>query len=81
MVYLIFNDIIYLVQKKVGNNMKVVLTTLNSKFIHSCLAIRYLKSYVANITNVEIREYTINQNLDFIASDLYKIQEIGRAHV
>ena len=74
MVYLIFNDIIYLVQKKVGNNMKVVLTTLNSKFIHSCLAIRYLKSYVANITNVEIREYTINQNLDFIASDLYKIQ-------
>lgn len=54
--------------------MKVVLTTLNSKFIHSCLAIRYLKSYVENITNIEIKEYTINQNLDFIASDLYKLQ-------
>lgn len=52
--------------------MKVILSTLNSKFIHSCLSIRYLSKYIEDLTNVEIREYTINQNLDFIASDLYK---------
>lgn len=52
--------------------MKVILTTLNSKFIHSCLAIRYLKSYIEDIITIELKEYTINQNIDFIASDLYK---------
>lgn len=52
--------------------MKIILSTLNSKFIHSCLSIRYLSKYVEDLTDVEIREYTINQNLDFIASDLYK---------
>lgn len=54
--------------------MKIILTTLNSKFIHSCLSIRYLKEYVADLINVQIKEYTINQNIDFIASDLYKLE-------
>lgn len=52
--------------------MKVVLSTLNSKFIHSCLAIRYLQSYVEDLIHIDIKEYTINQNIDFIVSDLYK---------
>ncbi len=54
--------------------MKVILSTLNSKFIHSCLAIRYLQGYVEDLIDIEIKEYTINQNIDFIASDLYKLE-------
>lgn len=54
--------------------MKIVLTTLNSKFIHSNLAIRYLKSYVEDINPIEIKEFTINQNIDFIASEIYKMK-------
>lgn len=54
--------------------MRIVLTTLNSKFIHSNLSIRYLKSYVEKINPIEIKEFTINQNIDFIASELYKMK-------
>ncbi|WP_312907164.1 B12-binding domain-containing radical SAM protein [Tissierella praeacuta] len=54
--------------------MKVILSTLNSKFIHSCLAIRYLQGYVKDLIDIEIKEYTINQNIDFITSDLYKLE-------
>jgi len=52
--------------------VKVIVTTLNSKFIHSNLAIRYLKAFTEDLCNIEIEEYTINQHIDFIVSDLYK---------
>lgn len=65
------NVIIDLMLKK-GDKMKIILSTLNSKFIHSSLSIRYLKEYVNDIVDAEIREYTINQNIDYIVSDLYK---------
>lgn len=53
--------------------MKVLITTLNSKFIHSSLSIRYLKSYVKNeFSDIEIQEYTINQNIDYIVRDIFK---------
>ncbi len=54
--------------------MKVLLTTLNSKFIHTNLAIRYLKQMVKDIKEVDtnIREYTINNELDFILKDIHK---------
>lgn len=51
--------------------MKVILVSLNSKYIHSNLAIRYLSSYVAG--DIDIYEFTINQSPDFIASEIYKI--------
>ena len=51
--------------------MKIILTTLNSKFIHSSLSIRYLKAYAENIP-IEIMEFTINQNLDYIVGEIYK---------
>ncbi|MCU9810745.1 B12-binding domain-containing radical SAM protein [Paraclostridium sp. AKS81] len=53
--------------------MKILLTTLNSKFIHTNLAIRYLKQMVKDIEDidVDIREYTINNELDFILKDIY----------
>lgn len=52
--------------------MNTILTTLNSKFIHSGLAIRYLKSYSKDIPNIKLREFTINQNLDHVAGEIYK---------
>ncbi|MCC3869428.1 B12-binding domain-containing radical SAM protein [Terrisporobacter mayombei] len=52
--------------------MKILLTTLNSKFIHTNLAIRYLKESVKDLVDVDIREYTINNQLDYILKDIYK---------
>ncbi|MDY4574823.1 MAG: B12-binding domain-containing radical SAM protein [Intestinibacter sp.] len=51
--------------------MKILLTTLNSKFIHTNLAIRYIKESIKDLTDVEIREYTINNQLDYILKDIY----------
>ncbi|WP_455538841.1 B12-binding domain-containing radical SAM protein [Terrisporobacter sp.] len=52
--------------------MKILLTTLNSKFIHTNLAIRYLKESVKDLIQVDVREYTINNQLDYILKDIYK---------
>lgn len=54
--------------------MKILLTTLNSKYIHSNLAIRYLSRYVEDIESIQVEEFTINQNIDFIASEIFKLQ-------
>lgn len=45
--------------------MKILLTTLNSKFIHSNLAIKYL-SKCLRLTGAETREYTINEDIEEI---------------
>ena len=52
--------------------MKILLTTLNSKFIHTNLAIRYLRESVKDLVEVDVREYTINNQLDYILKDIYK---------
>ncbi len=53
--------------------MKTLITTLNSKFIHTSLSIRYLKSFVEkDFPDVEIEEYTINQNIEYIVGDIFK---------
>ncbi|NLY68081.1 MAG: B12-binding domain-containing radical SAM protein [Tissierellia bacterium] len=52
--------------------MKVLLTTLNSKFIHSSLSIRYLKSYCKDLLDINLTEFTINQNMDYIIGEIYK---------
>lgn len=52
--------------------MKIVLTTLNAKFIHSALSLYYLKNYCAvPEAEILIKEYTINEQLLDIAGDLY----------
>ncbi len=51
--------------------MKILLTTLNAKYVHSNLALRYLRS-VCPGEDIEIREYTINDRLDMVAGDIYK---------
>ncbi|VEF48600.1 cobalamin binding domain-containing protein [Bacillus freudenreichii] len=51
--------------------MKVIASTLNAKFIHTNLAIRYLKAYAAPDHDVEIAEYTINDPALNIVTDLF----------
>ncbi|MFC5449682.1 B12-binding domain-containing radical SAM protein [Paenibacillus aestuarii] len=52
--------------------MKVVVSTLNAKFIHTSLALRYLKAYCEKDFDVEITEYTIKDPAMNIVSDLYQ---------
>ncbi len=52
--------------------MKNLLLTLNSKYSHSSLAIRYLSQYVKNESYYPIiKEYTINQHVDDIVRDIF----------
>ncbi|MCB6992174.1 B12-binding domain-containing radical SAM protein [bacterium 210820-DFI.6.37] len=51
--------------------MKVLLTTLNSKYVHSNLALKYL--YMAgrkHCGQLEIQEFTINNSRDYIFNEL-----------
>ena len=44
--------------------MKILLTAVNSKYIHSNLAVRLLRAYAEDLTEqaqILIREFTINQ--------------------
>lgn len=55
--------------------MKVLLTTLNSKFVHTNLAIRYLRNTLASLDcEVLMDEFTINQSTEVIVSELYDYQ-------
>ncbi|WP_064092331.1 B12-binding domain-containing radical SAM protein [Rossellomorea aquimaris] len=50
---------------------KVVLSTLNAKYIHTNLAIRCLKAYAEPEYDIELAEYTIKDPILNIASDLF----------
>lgn len=52
--------------------MKMLLTTLNTKFIHTSLSVRYLYQSVKDICSCDIMEFTINDNLENIFSSIYK---------
>lgn len=59
--------------------MKTVLVGINSKYIHTCLAIWYLKASILKDENIKVpnnsiitREFTINDNKDNILSEIYK---------
>lgn len=53
--------------------MKVLLVAVNSKYIHTNLSIRYLKSYCDDTNEcISLSEFTINQNTDYIAAEIYK---------
>ncbi len=58
--------------------MKCILVAVNAKYIHSNPAIMSLKAYYDKHakTDVEVgtHEYTINQNIDFIVTDIYEKQ-------
>lgn len=52
--------------------MKVLIATLNAKYIHTSLAIRYLKAFCQKDFEVDIAEYTIKDPAMNIVSDLYQ---------
>lgn len=69
--------------------MKILLTAINAKYIHSNLAVYCLKAYASkqlkafedvltgkcneqNLINIEIAEYTINQQIEDIMMDIYE---------
>lgn len=52
--------------------MKVLLTTLNAKYIHTSLALRNLREFCRQDgIDITIAEYTINQSCQQILSDIY----------
>ena len=53
--------------------MKILLTTLNSKYIHSALSLKYIYNNIEDIDGVRvcIKEYTINENLQDIFADIF----------
>lgn len=54
--------------------MKIIASTLNAKYIHTNLAIRYLKAFAAPEFDIEIAEYTIKDPTMNIVTDLFKKQ-------
>ena len=53
--------------------MKILLTAINSKFIHSNLAVRYLKSFTKDLPyEGKIREFTINDREERILEEIIK---------
>ena len=53
--------------------MKIVLTAINAKYIHSNLAVYSLRAYArAYREQIELAEYTINNLTENILSDLYR---------
>ncbi|NCB41178.1 MAG: DUF4080 domain-containing protein [Clostridia bacterium] len=53
--------------------MKILLTTLNTKYVHSNLALRYLYAVAGDYRDcIEIAEYTINHYDDYIFTELMR---------
>ena len=53
--------------------MKILLTAMNAKYIHSNLAVYSLKAYAKEFANhIVIGEYTINNRADYILEQIYK---------
>lgn len=57
--------------------MKILLIAVNAKYIHSNLAVRSLKAYAEKHADygglqIELGEYTINQQTDYILRDIYR---------
>ncbi|MFC0270463.1 B12-binding domain-containing radical SAM protein [Metabacillus herbersteinensis] len=52
--------------------MNIVLSTLNAKYIHTSLSIRYLKAYAQPDYDIQLAEYTIKDPSMNIVSDLFR---------
>ena len=51
--------------------MNIVLTTLNAKYTHHNLALRYLRAYCKDaFPGIVVKEFNINQQLSMILSEL-----------
>jgi len=55
--------------------MKILLTAINAKYIHSNLAVYSLRAYAKAYRDfIEIKEFTINQRSEYILQEIYKIK-------
>lgn len=53
--------------------MKMLLTAINAKYIHSNLAVYSLRAYAKDYKGqIELAEYTINHKQEYILSEIYK---------
>lgn len=53
--------------------MKILLTAINAKYIHSNLAVYSLRSYAKDYQeHIQIVEYTINHRVEYLLQELYK---------
>jgi len=53
--------------------LKILLTTLNSKYVHSNLALKYLYASAENSRcSIDILEFTINNDDDYIFTELLR---------
>lgn len=52
--------------------MKVLLVSMDSKFIHVNLAVRYLKKMCSGL-DIEIKEFTINQKQEYILGEILSV--------
>lgn len=61
--------------KDKGEVFVILLAAVNAKYIHSNLAVYSLKRYTAFCdADIQIKEFTINQSVDSILSDIYRMQ-------
>lgn len=57
---------------KGDNQMKVILTAINAKYIHSCLAVYSLRANAGEFKeDIQIKEFTINHRVEEILRDIY----------
>ena len=53
--------------------MKILLTAINAKYIHSNLAVYSLRAYAREYQKqIQIAEYTINHRVEYLLQELYK---------
>lgn len=57
---------------KRGGHMKVLLTAINAKYIHTSLAVRCLCRALEGKCDVLMREYTINEQINAITDGIYR---------
>lgn len=64
--------VFYKVRMNEVERLKIVITTLNAKYIHSSLGLRYIEKYARGRVDVDRMEFTINQEKLFILRELYE---------
>ncbi len=53
--------------------MRILLVAINAKYVHTNLAIRYLReSVISEFPQVELREFTINEPIERIEAEIYE---------
>ncbi|HHY26711.1 MAG TPA: B12-binding domain-containing radical SAM protein, partial [Desulfitobacterium dehalogenans] len=55
--------------------MRILLVALNAKYVHTNLAIRYLRESIrGEFPDVDLREFTINEPIERIAAEIYEVK-------